>query len=104
MDGIAVSQGDVGECVPTPGWRTDLSLCGPAHLEGLGQVVVVDVRFEDIPDTPLFRLFYGQKVLYVALRIDNHGFAMRGNQVTIITQSRRDKYFVVHGVLLLLST
>ena len=65
-----------------------------------GDVVVVNVRLEDVADVGVEMLRLGEEAPGVALRVDKRRLAAGGEQVAVIAEPGCDEEFELHNVIL----
>jgi hypothetical protein len=85
--------------VITGGYRV-VGADGAGEFESSGHVVVVQVGFQHVSDADLVLVGEGEHAVDVALRIDDHGDAVVGDQIAAVTESGGFDDRDVHVLLL----
>ena len=98
---VALVRRPVLELVAAAPRRDDLRTGRGPGLQRPGQVVVVDVRLEDVPDTPAAPLRDLEEAPRVALRIDEDRVAPAGQQVRAVAEAGRHEDLEIERPLLL---
>src|SRR5205807_9513169 len=99
-DLVAVAKPSMRELIVAASRRRDGGTGRSLDLQRPGQVIVMNVGFEDVPDRESPLLGDLEEAPGVALGINHHRFAPGPHQVAVVAQSWRDEQLEVHGISL----